>query len=404
MSGVEPATSKTNPVLLEPVQTKQPEPIVLPPSTTVDEESTAAEIVGLVEQHKEETTIVVKETTQLTSIVSEDIKPNPSPFGFELPVLRSVSATQLPPPIVRQEPELVLPTLRPVPVAEPTENINVESSPLQWELPPLDSRPNLQALLEREKRAAEAAVNNQVLKQHQEEQLRKQQEEQLRKQQQEEQLRKLQEEQHRKQQQELQLRKQQEEQQKAMMQQLEQQKQQQLKLMHQQQKQKQQQQQILMNEELRMVQEAQLAKLSVRLKVQRFETTGPPPMNYVGHVTVSQSSSPRLSGISSPTQPILTGRNKPEYAPYVPPMSKPIDIRPVANTKENSAPTGGFLTALSPMSMMPPRMTEQFHQMQFGSLPKSVVIGQSPQAVQHKPAPLHEPFAAVQLRQPSSKF
>lgn len=359
--------TKTNPVL-EHVQPKQPN--VVPPSTTVDEVGPAAELSSVGQQEKE-------------LPVEED---KPSPFGFELPVLRSVSATQLPQPIVRQEPELVLPTLRPVPAAEPAQNVAVETSPIQWELPPLDSRPNLQALLEREKKAAEAAVNNEALKKHQEELERKQQEEQQRKQQQEEQLRKLQEEQQRKKEQELLMRQQQEEQQKAMMQQLEQQKQQQLLLIQQQQRQKQQQQQILMQEELRMVQEAQLAKLSVRRKVQRFEASGPLPINYVGHVSVSQGGSPRLSGFSSPTHPVLTGRNMPQHAPFMV-QSKPVDVAwSQPNTKENAAPAP--LPVSSPMI---PRMMESSH-----PLPKP------PPAIQQF-APLGlEPLPAIQLREPSS--
>lgn len=202
MSAVERPTPRTN-LVLEPVQTKQ-RPVTMPPvSVTAGDEDSAA--VGLIDQTKE---------NSAQKRAEEEIKPNP--FPFELPVLRSVSASQLPPPIVRQEPELVLPTLRPVPdkSAEPSDSVAGDVSPaVQWELPPLDSRPNLQALLEREKRAAESAVNNEALKQRQEEQQRKQQQEELqRKQQQEEQLRKVQqEEQLRKQQQLEQQRKQQEE-------------------------------------------------------------------------------------------------------------------------------------------------------------------------------------------------
>ena len=179
LSSTEPLTSWTNPVL-EPVQPKQsvPPPVV-PSSVTADEESSTTADVAAIDQLKQIETEAAKPA-------EDGIKPNP--FGFELPVLRSVSAsqlpppvvrqepelvlptlrpvsaTQLPPPIVRQEPELVLPTLRPVPekAVEPFDNITAEPTPVQWELPPLDSRPNLQALLEREKKAADAAVNNQV--------------------------------------------------------------------------------------------------------------------------------------------------------------------------------------------------------------------------------------------------
>lgn len=379
LSTVETAASKTN-LVLEHVQVKQhpqPAPIVVP---------AVGETVA--------TTPMEQQPKEEAKPVEESVKPNP--FGFELPVLRSVSAAQIPPPIVRQEPELVLPTLRPVPVSSEPQEV-VESNPVQWELPPLDSRPNLQALLEREKQAAEAAINDQLLKQRHEEHQRKQQEE-LQRKQQEELQRKQQLEEHQRKQQEL-LRQQQAEQQKVLMQQQEQQKQQQMQLMQQQEQQKQEklqlmqqrqkQQQILMNEEMRMIQEAQLAKLSVRLKVQRFESTGPPaPVSYVGHVSVSQSTSPRLSGISSP---VLTGRNKPQFAPNVMQTKVP-DPRPAPNTKENVPSTH------SPT--VPSRKTEVPHHIEPTTLPKVAQPIQPPlPAVKHL-API-EPLAPVQLRQPS---
>jgi hypothetical protein len=363
-----------------------------PVSVTAGDEDSAA--VGLIDPTKENS----------AQKVEEEMKPNP--FPFELPVLRSVSASQLPPPIVRQEPELVLPTLRPVPdkSTEPSDSVAGDVSPaVQWELPPLDSRPNLQALLEREKRAAEAAVNNEALKQRQEEQQRKQQQEELqRKQQQEEQLRKLQqEEQLRKQQQLEQQRKQQEEAQQKVMKQLEQQQHQQFQHIQIQARQ-QQQQQVTMTEEMRMAQEAQLAKLSVRLKVQRFESTGPPPINYIGQVSVSQSGSPRQSGMQTPTHVGLTGRNKPTPSLYVPPMTpaaKPSDVRLVSNTKENSAPV-----PLPAKSLVMPRMMEQTHQNEF-TPPKTPVTAshiQPPMVIQQQPTPqILDPFAGVPLRQPS---
>lgn len=339
---VEPPTSRTNPVLLEPVQQKQPE-----------------------------TTTPSSDDNQTKKAEPEDeIKPNP--FGFELPVLRSVSATQLPPPIVRQEPELVLPTLKPVPEKisnEPSDIVN-DASSLQWELPPLDSRPNLQALLEREKRAAEAAVNNEAFKQQQEEQQRKQ-EEQQRKQQQEELLRKQEE-----------LRRKQEEQQRAMRQQVEQQKQQQLR----------QQQQMVMNEQLRAVQEAQMAKLSVRLKVQRFESSGPPLL--IGLAATSQGGSPRPSSMQSP--PALTGRNKPLGMPMA--ALKSPEIR--FNTKENAAPPLPVSTPIIP------RMAESFHPPEPAPAPAmmaATVVYHPPTPIQHRqqlPETL-EPLPMVQLRQTS---
>ena len=402
LSSTEPLTSWTNPVL-EPVQPKQsvPPPVV-PSSVTADEESSTTADVAAIDQLKQIETEAAKPA-------EDGIKPNP--FGFELPVLRSVSAsqlpppvvrqepelvlptlrpvsaTQLPPPIVRQEPELVLPTLRPVPekAVEPFDNIAAEPTPVQWELPPLDSRPNLQALLEREKKAADAAVNNQVYKQQQEEQQRKQQQE-------EQQRRRQQEELFRKQQQEELQRKQEEKQKATMVLQMEQQKHQQIQkrqIQH-------QQQQIVMTEEMRMAQEAQLAKLSVRLKVQRFESA---PINYIGQVSVSQSGSPRMSGFSSPTHPVLTGRNKPtgQASPLTP--TKQVDsIRFVSNTKENAVPAP--LPAPSPIM---PRMKEPIRQPEPLPLPKTTVIvnQQPPQAIQQRHLPPLEPFPTVQLRQPS---
>jgi hypothetical protein len=265
----------------------------------------------------------------------------------------------------------------------------------------------LQALLEREKRAAEAAVNNEALKQRQEEQQRKQQQEELqRKQQQEEQLRKQQQEQLRKQQQLEQQRKQQEEAQQKVVKQLEQQQHQQfqhiqMQARQQQQQQQQyfqQQQQVTMTEEMRMAQEAQLAKLSVRLKVQRFESTGPAPINYIGQVSVSQSGSPRQSGMQTPVT--LTGRNKPTQVSYAPPMTaKPSDIRLESNTKENSAPVH-----LPAKSLTIPRMTEQTHQNE--SLQPKVTVShhiQPSMGIQQQQSTpqVLDPFAGVQLRQPS---
>ncbi len=404
LSSTEPLTSWTNPVL-EPVQPKQPAPLVVPPSVTADEESTApASDHSGIDQLKQR---------ESTKPAEEEIKPNP--FGFELPVLRSVSASQLPPPIVAKEPELVLPTLRPVsatqlpppivakeselvlptlrPVPEKAfeslESVAAEPTPVQWELPPLDSRPNLQALLEREKKAAEAAVNNQAFKQHQEEQQRKQQqEEQQRRQQQEEQQRKQQELFRKQQQEELQ-RKQEEQQKQQQLHQIQTQKRQ---IHH-------QQQQIVMTEEMRMAQEAQLAKLSVRLKVQRFESA---PINYIGQVSVSQSGSPRMSGFSSPTQPILTGRCKPTTASTLPltPTKQVDSIRFVSNTKENAVPAP--LPAPSPII---PRMMEPIRQPEPLPMPKVtkvIVNPQPPPAIQHqRHLPPLEPLPTVQLRQPA---
>uniref|UniRef100_A0A0P4YVP3 Uncharacterized protein n=1 Tax=Daphnia magna TaxID=35525 RepID=A0A0P4YVP3_9CRUS len=381
LSTVEFATPKTNAVL-EHVQTKQ-RPVTMPPISVTGDQDGASEQA---------------ENAPKSAQVLEDGKHNP--FGFELPVLRSVSTTQLPPPIVRQEPELILPTLRPVPekTVEPSDSAAVDTTPaVQWELPPLDSRPNLQALLEREKRASEAVVNDEALKHRQEQQQRKQQQEELqRKQQQEEQLRKLQEEDQLKKQQQQELKKQQEElqrkqqeaQQKAMVQQLEQQ-----------QLQKRQQQQIVMTEEMRMAQEAQLAKLSVRLKVQRFESAGPTPVNYIGQVSVSQSGSPRQSGIQTPSHVVLTGRNKANPATIMP--AKENDVRSVCNSKENAAPLQS-----KPLGI--PRMMEMNHQNEsIPSIPKpamAVSHNQPPAIIQqHQPTlQMLESFPAVQLRQPST--
>ena len=100
--------------------------------------------------------------------------------NLKVPVLRSITLSQKPEP---EKQELVLPTLRPVPekttVADGREKVEPEKpelmlpvlkpvpekpivpdvqqvgtainqAPVQWQVRPLDSRPNLQALLERE--------------------------------------------------------------------------------------------------------------------------------------------------------------------------------------------------------------------------------------------------------------
>jgi len=193
--------------------------------------------------------------------------------------------------------------------------------------------------------------------------------------------------------------------------QLEQQQHQQFQHIQTQTRQQQQQQfhqQITMTDEMRLAQEAQLAKLSVRLKVQRFESSGPPPINYIGQVSVSQSGSPRQSGMQTPTHVALTGRNKPTQvlsAPPVTPVAKPSEVRLVSNTKENSAPV-----PLPAKSMVMPRMMEQTYQNESTPLlPKTTVAAshiQSPIVIQQQPASqVLDPFSGVQLRQPAiSKF
>jgi len=106
--------------------------------------------------------------------------PEVKPLPFEVPVLRSITPTQKPEPEKKElvlpalrpvpekvtvvdsphkpepeKPELMLPVLKPVP-EKPTvvdgqqAGTAINQPPVQWQVRPLDSRPNLQALLERE--------------------------------------------------------------------------------------------------------------------------------------------------------------------------------------------------------------------------------------------------------------
>lgn len=256
---------------------------------------------------------------------------------FELPVLRSVPEKPQTPPVAKSEPELVLPPLRRVPEKkpDPAEAPQVSTPTIEWEIRPLDSRPNLQALLEKEQRAAEAAVQGvppaqgihykasvqveqktRVFQQHE------QHEYEMRQLQLEQQYR-MQEEQAKLQLQEKLFRQKQEEQQRQT-------------LLHEQhvrlqQLQKQQhhahhRDEQHVSEELRRAEERQLAKLSVKLKVQRFETAIP-------------MMTPAQPGVLSP--PVLTGRNKPLPGTSVPfPVKQPeVPVaRPAAHFKENKLP------------------------------------------------------------------
>lgn len=340
----------------------------------------------------------------------EDKKPTPSNgFEFELPVLRSVSASQVaqpiqsepeplivlptlrpvqvnpPAPVVESEPKLILPTLRPVQMAPPVaptepeqpqlvlpalrpvpeQDVPAPSTPVavEWQIPPLDSRPNLQALLEREQKPTEevaaAPPPPMMASPKVQPKLRPQpppvatpapappppa---------------------------------------------------------------------IIMTEELRMVQEAQLAKLSVRLKVQRFEASNftlmtpsqaqeakahaqspgiktPPKPNFSrktpsAPMVVEQS--PAFKAISLPPMefaaPIVKTINLPEPAPLIMNSSKP------ASTKENAVP----------------KMRNQQLDAPLPSLP---VIQCNPAPPLHQDLPLQPMMAslpllpAIQLRQSSS--
>jgi len=123
--------------------------------------------------------LVEDETPQIIYQPNHDV-PEVKPLPFEVSVLRSITLSQKPEP---EKQELVLPTLRPVPekttVADGREKVEPEKpelmlpvlkpvpekpivpdvqqvgtainqAPVQWQVRPLDSRPNLQALLERE--------------------------------------------------------------------------------------------------------------------------------------------------------------------------------------------------------------------------------------------------------------
>lgn len=264
----------------------------------------------------------------------EKAKQTGGALPFELPVLRSVPANLPSPPVVRSEPDLVLPPLRRVAEKkpEPAEPAQVSTPTIEWEIRPLDSRPNLQALLEKEQRAAEAAVqgvpqvhyqasvqvaqHTRVFQQHE------QHEYELRQQQLDHQLR-FQEEQAKLQLQEKLFRQQQEEQHRKM-------------LVHDQHAKFQQQKQHInqrdehqISEDLRRAEERQLAKLSVKLKVQRFESSTP----------LMAALGPAQPGVLSP--PVLTGRNKPLPGTSVPFPVKQAELpvaRPAPHSKENKLP------------------------------------------------------------------
>lgn len=287
----------------------------------------------------------------------EKAKQNTGTLSFELPALRSVAANPPSPPVVRSEPDLVLPPLRRVPdkKPDPAEAAQVSTPTIEWEIRPLDSRPNLQALLEKEQRAAEAAVqgappqgihyqasvqvaqHTRVFQQHE------QHEYELRQQQMDYELR-MQEEQAKQQLQEKLFRQQQEEQQRKM-------------LVHEQHVKFQQQKQQQFNqrdehhvpEELRRAEERQLAKLSVKLKVQRFEATTP----------LMAALSPAQPGVLSP--PVLTGRNKPLPGTSLSFPGKQPEVpvgRPALHSKENKLPAEPSpAPAPAPVAMPAPKPT-----------------------------------------------
>ena len=75
-------------------------------------------------------------------------KPEAAKVEIQLPQLKSIPQME-----VKAEPEraeLQLPQLRPVVEQKAEEEVRPEAA-VEWQPPPLDSRPNLQALLERER-------------------------------------------------------------------------------------------------------------------------------------------------------------------------------------------------------------------------------------------------------------
>lgn len=128
------------------------------------------------------------------------------------------------------------------------------------------------------------------------------------------------------------------------------------------------------------MQETQLNKLSVRLKVQRFESSGYSALSMLS----PPSSSPRSSGIHSPTQMRIAAKT---VAPVPPP-------KPAAphSFKENSAP----IRTAAPQPPPPAAPSAA------APLPAAVVIAPQPAAAPLQP---HHPLLPppVQMRQPSGK-
>lgn len=251
------------------------------------------------------------------SSVQEDHKPKTNPFGFELPVLRSVSASQIPVEEKPDQPELILPVLKPVVRAPPPEPIKSTTAgpageepmdPPEWQIRPLDSRPNLQALLERERQEAEAIL----VQQHQA---------------------RLQAERER-------------------------------------------QQAILNNEEYRRMQETQSNKMSVRLKVQRFESANP-SMGYMGQAAPSPLSGSRTpaSSIHSPAQQSTpTGSLHRKIPP-----NNAVPVPAFINTKENSIPSklGRIVPTPPPPALLAPLPKVTINPPVFKDPPQTVQLRQS---------------------------
>ena len=83
-------------------------------------------------------------------------KPEAAKVEIQLPQLKSIPQME-----VKAEPEraeLQLPQLRPVVEQKAEEEVRPEAA-VEWQPPPLDSRPNLQALLERERQQTMSALN-----------------------------------------------------------------------------------------------------------------------------------------------------------------------------------------------------------------------------------------------------
>ena len=193
--------------LLEPVQPKELSSSISNIQAEKEEEENVPVAVVQQQPEEEEEGEGERNKPSQDQPAKEDKKSTPSNgFEFELPVLRSVSTSQMPPilqaepepllvlptlrsvqvnspaPVVEAEPKLILPTLRPVQIAAPVAPAEPEQPQLvlptlrpvpesevavaapptpvavEWQIPPLNSRPNLQALLEREHKPVEDAA------------------------------------------------------------------------------------------------------------------------------------------------------------------------------------------------------------------------------------------------------
>lgn len=333
----------------------------------------------------------------------EDKKPTPSNgFEFELPVLRSVSASQVPPilqtepepllvlptlrpvqinppaPVVEPEPKLILPTLRPVQIAAPVTPSELEqpqlilptlrpvsesrvdvavaapSTPVavEWQIPSLDSRPNLQALLEREQKPVEEVVvvasTAPKIQPIIQPKMRPQPPIPMP---------------------------------------------------------KPAPPAVIMTEELKLAQETQLAKLSVRLKVQRFEASNFTLMTPQAQAAQAQAQAQSSSGTKTPPKPNFSRKVTPSAPmmtnePPATPFKAPCLPQPVALSVAHSKPVSLKENAV-------PAMRHQQFDTPLPSLPSLPVVKCNP-APPLRQDPPAQPIASlpllpvVQLRQSAS--